>query len=263
MKNIVLYCKSYRNDYDRVCNLVESIKKHNVDSIPFYVSVPSQDIELFRRIDGINLLEDEQVYAGSASSWIQQQIVKSSFWKLGLAENYVCIDSDSYFIRNFTIGDFMYNDSTPYTVIHEQKELFSWSSSRVSSIGFNPKDGFIEDRKKIMEIFGRKGKFYDFGPSPIIWSSKVWKSLEENYCIPNKLKFEDLLGYSHSEFSWYGESLLAFKAIDIFPIEPIFKVFHYPLQLIEYKSSGITESMISENYLGIVLQSNFNAPIKY
>jgi hypothetical protein len=203
------------------------------------------------------------VYTGSVEGWIQQQIVKSSFWKLGIAENYVCIDSDSYFIRPFTVEDFMFDDETPYTVIHEQKELFTWSRPRIQQLGFNPKDGFMNDRKKIMDIFERGGRYYDFGPSPVIWSSKVWKSLEQNYQIPNNLTFEDLLKYSHSEFSWYGEALLAFKSISIYPIEPLFKVFHFPLQLIEYKRDGITEEMISENHLGIVLQSNYNAPIQY
>jgi hypothetical protein len=157
----------------------------------------------------------------------------------------------------------MFDDETPYTVIHEQKELFTWSRPRIQQLGFNPKDGFMNDRKKIMDIFERAGRCYDFGPSPVIWSSKVWESLEQNYQIPNNLTFEDLLKYSHSEFSWYGEALLAFKSISIYPIEPLFKVFHFPLQLIEYKRDGITEEMISENHLGIVLQSNYNAPIQY
>lgn len=263
MHKIVLYCKSYRNDIERIFRLCESIKKFNFDNIPVYISVPSNDMHLFNDIENVNLIEDELVYNGNKPGWVQQQIVKSSFWKLGHAENYVCIDSDSYFIRPFYISDFMYDKDTPYTVFHEQKELFSWSSVRVNHLGFNPKDGFVHDRKKIMDLFGRSGKYYDFGPSPIIWSSKVWKSLEEHYSIPNKLTFEDLLSYSHSEFSWYGESLLAFKSIDIYPAEPLFKVFHYPLQYIEYKNSNVSEEMIAENYMGIVLQSNFNAPLNY
>lgn len=263
METLVLYCKTYRNDIDRVLRLIDSIGKFNVDKIPVYISVPRNDRHLFNSIDGVYIVEDESVYTGNKPGWIQQQIVKSSFWKLGISENYVCIDSDSYFIRPFYISDFMFDATTPYTVLHEQKELFSWTSTKVTELGFNPKEGFATDRKKIMDIFGRAGKYYDFGPSPIIWSSKVWKSLEENYSIPNKLTFEDLLEYSHSEFSWYGEALLEFKSINIYPAEPLFKVFHYPLQYIEYKNLNISEEMIAENYMGIVLQSNFNAPLSY
>jgi hypothetical protein len=263
MISVVLYCKSFHRDVDRVVNLQESIDKHNVDNIPFYVSVPKQDVDLFKSKGIKNIVEDESVYDGNSPGWIQQQIVKSNFWKLGLCENYVCIDSDGYFIRDFYITDFMYDDKTPYTVIHEQKELFTWTVSKVNQLGFDPKISYIKDRQKIMSLFGRTGKYYDFGPVPTIWSGKVWKSLEDNYVTPNNITWEQMMEYSPSEFSWYGESLLAFNAINIYPSEPIFKVFHYANQFQEYTQQGITQEMIAQNYLGIIMQSNFNANIKY
>lgn len=262
MEKIVLYCKSFNRDFERVKVLFESIKKHNIDNIPFYISVPKNDYNLFFQLEGANIVLDEDIFFIS-SSWIAQQIIKSNFWKLNTSENYVCLDSDSYFIRPFKVSDFMFDENTPYTVIHEQKELFSWSVTKTKELGFDPKEGFINDRQKIMDLFERKGRHYDFGPSPIIWSSKVWKSLEEQYMIPNKLTFPNLIEYSPSEFSWYGEALLAFKAIEIYPVEPLFKVFHYPQQYIEYKQQNITEEMIAQNYMGVIMQSNFNSPLKY
>ena len=262
MKNLILYCKSFSRDFDRVRVLLESIKKYNTDEIPFYISVPKNDYALFSQLEGASIVLDEDIFSLS-NNWVDQQIIKSNFWKLGIAENYVCLDSDSYFIRSFGIKDFMFDDNTPYTVMHEQKELFSWSVIKVKELGFDPKEGFTNDRQKIMDLFGRDSRLYDFGPSPIIWSSKVWKSLEEKYILPNKLSFPDLIKYTPSEFSWYGEALLAFKAIDIYPVEPLFKVFHYPQQYMEYKQQNITEEMIAQNYMGIIMQSNFNGPIKY
>ena len=262
MEKIVLYCKSFNRDFERVKILLASIKKYNTDKIPFYVSVPKNDYILFSQLEGVNIVLDEDIFLLS-NNWVSQQIIKSNFWKLGITENYVCLDSDSYFIKPFGVKDFMFDDNTPYTVMHEQKELFSWSVTKIKELGFDPKEGFINDRQKIMNLFGRNSRHYDFGPSPIIWSSKVWKSLEEEYMIPNDLSFPDLIKYSPSEFSWYGEALLAFKAIDIYPIEPLFKVFHYPQQYIEYKQQNITEEMITQNYMGIIMQSNFNAPLKY
>lgn len=262
MEKIVLYCKSFNRDFERVKVLLESIKKYNIDNIPFYISVPKNDYNLFSQLEGVNVILDEDIFSLS-NNWVAQQIIKSNFWKLEIAENYVCLDSDSYFIKPFGVKDFMFNENTPYTVIHEQKELFSWSVTKTKELGFDPKEGFINDRQKIMDLFERKGRHYDFGPSPIIWSSKVWKSLEDQYIIPNSITFPDLIEYSPSEFSWYGEALLTFKAIEIYPIEPLFKVFHYPQQYIEYKQQNITEEMISQNYMGIIMQSNFNAPLKY
>ena len=263
MEKIVLYCKSFNRDFERVKVLLESIKKYNMDNIPFYISVPKEDYSLFSQLTGVTIILDEDIYSLDSSNWESQQIIKSNFWKLNLTENYLCLDSDSYFIKPFYKSDFLFKDETPYTVIHEQKELFSWSSTKIKELGFDPKGGFQEDRKKIMDIFNRQGRFYDFGPSPIIWSSKVWKSLEDNYTIPNGLTFSQLIEYSHSEFSWYGEALLSFKAIELYPVEPLFKVFHYPQQFIEYKQQNITEEMIAQNYMGIIMQSNFNGPMKY
>ena len=264
MDNIALYCKSFNRDLNLVSNLVESINKHNVDNIPVYISAPYKDLEKFQNVlPETRLIEDEAIYKSDAPGWVSQQIVKSNFWKLGLVKNYVCIDSDAYFIRDFYKSDFMFDEETPFTVIHEQKELFTWTVNKSHILGFDPKISYINDREKIMSVFDRKGKHYDFGPVPTIWSSKVWNDLEENYIKPNNLTWEQMLEFSPSEFSWYGESLLHFKSIPIYPVEPLFKVFHYAQQIEEYKQQGYTTQHIAQNYLGIIMQSNFNAPIKY
>ena len=274
MHKIVLYCKSFSRDLDRVNFLTESIKKHNKDSIPFYVSVPKEDESLAKEkldTDYINLVFDEDIYDLSFLSelekinggWYTQQIIKSSFWKLEVCENYVMIDSDSYFIKDFSTSDFMYDDTIPYTVMHEQKDLFGFTSHYKDIIGHDPKKGFEETRLPIMNAFKRSGRFYDFGPSPVIWSCKVWKLLEEKQLQPQGLTFFDLITNNPSEFSWYGEFLLKSFAIPIIPIEPMFKVFHFKPQYEYYKQLGYTEEMFSENYLGIVIQSNFTNTKSY
>ena len=99
MHKIVLYCKSYDKDVYRAKTLLDSIIKFNIDNIPFYISVPKKDIELFRNILGNEhyiLLDDESIDSEN-SGWIGQQIIKSQFWKLGLCKNYICIDSDCSF----------------------------------------------------------------------------------------------------------------------------------------------------------------------
>jgi hypothetical protein len=108
-----------------------------------------------------------------------------------------------------------------------------------------------------MDVFGRGGKVYDFGPVPTIWSSKVWNDLETNYMIPNNISFEQLIEYCPSEFTWYGEALLQFKSIPIYPAEPLFKVFHYKQQLEAYQELNISADVLAQNYLGIIIQSNF------
>lgn len=262
MDNLVLYCKSYSQDIERIKNLLKSIIKYNSDNIPFYISVPLSDINLFKSklgTQGYTLIADEEIDT-EGSGWRGQQIVKAQFWKLNISQNYVCLDSDSEFIKPYKKSDFLYDDVIPYTVCHEQKDLFEWSQS---NLNFDPQASFQKDRKKIMDLFSRKGKYYDFGPSPTIWNSKVWEGLNDNYLTPNNLKFSDIINFSPSEFSWYGEYLLISKLFPIYPSQPLFKVFHYEKQYAEYKNKGYTLNDISKNYLGIILQSNWNSPLNY
>lgn len=267
MNNIALYCKSYSGDVTRAKILLESVKNHNKDNIPFYISVPRADFRLFKSTlgeDGYTLIADEEILKDNlVQSWKHQQIVKMLFWKTGLALNYVVIDSDSYFIRDFYNDDFLIYDNVPYTVMHEQKDLFHWTAKWKAILGFNPQISFAECRTPIQQLFDRKGRLYDFGPSPVIWSAKVWKSLEEEYTKPNNLTFESLINTVSSEFTWYGEWLLVKKPIELWPIEPMFKVFHYKLQYDQLKSQGYTIEEWSKNYLGVVMQSSSGLPLVY
>lgn len=206
--------------------------------------------------DGYTLIEDESIVNVLASNWHTQQIVKSSFWKLNLCENYVCLDSDSYFVRDFFIKDFMYDDKIPYTVMHEQKELFEWSVKYIQQHN-QIITGYNNDRIKIMTYFKRSSKLYDFGPSPTIWNREVWSTLNDKYLAPNYIEFADLIQYCPSEFTWYGEFMLYSKIIPFRMCSPLFKVFHYKQQYIDYIETGYTLDMVKENYLGIVMQSNW------
>jgi len=267
METIVIYCKSFKRDLERVKIQAESIERFNVDNIPYYVSCPANDYEVFKTAlpEFVNLIKDEDIVNKTyEQSWHTQQIVKSQFWKYIETANYVCIDSDSYFIRPFHIQDFIAYGDVPYTVMHQQKNLFQWTARYRRQLGFDPQLSFDESRIKIGNIFNRTLKVnYDFGPSPTIWSSKVWQSLDHNYLQPNEITFEKLIEYESSEFTWYGESLLAFKPIEIYPIEPLFMVFHFALQYQQFLQQEYTEQDIASCYMGIIMTSNWNAPLKY
>tara|TARA_R100000700_G_C3173821_1_gene148385 strand:- start:1235 stop:2065 length:831 start_codon:yes stop_codon:yes gene_type:complete len=275
MDKIVLYCKSYRNDVHRLKVLLDSVIKYNRDGLKFYISCPEIDVDIFKQVlgnDGYELLTDEQIvskldihgnklsYINQNFGWVQQQVVKSEFWKLDLCVNYLCLDSDMYFITDFYEHDFIYEGDTPYTVMHECKDLLQFTSR--NNMGF-VRDSFVEDRKYVQNIFNRKGKPYDFGPTPVIWSRKVWESLKKDYLDPNGLTFLNLIEAKHCEFHWYGEWLLKKRPIDILPIDQIFKNYHYREQYEESIKLGDTEKTLSENFLGVALETTWGAPLKY
>ena len=48
VRNLVLYSCTFRKDLKRTVKLAQSIQKHNTAKIPFYVSVPEEDVALFK-----------------------------------------------------------------------------------------------------------------------------------------------------------------------------------------------------------------------
>lgn len=268
MDTLVLYCKSYRNDVLRVRVLAESVRRFNRERIPFFVSVPERDLPLFREhLAGfaLTLIADEEILDRNPrhprrlmeelSGGLMQQIVKSEFWRLGLCRNYLMLDSDAYFIKEFGAADFMFDRETPYTVMHEGKDLLEFAArSGMKKI----KGYFVKDRLKAQSMFGRSGRQFDFGPMPAVWSAAVWEALATRYAEPRDLSFADLIGEHAGEMLWYGEALLQYAPIRLIPVDPLFKVFHYREQYEESLALGVTDAMLAENYLGIIKQSNWD-----
>ena len=265
MDKLVIYCKSYNKDVYLAKRLLDSIIKYNEDKLKFYISVPSSDRLIFEEvlgIEGYTLIDDEEIDTEN-NGHQGQQIVKSQFWKLGVCENYISIDSDCFFIKPFYTHDFMFNEDTPYTICHEYKHFFEFLQKHPyikddQPMNFDPYKSFVEEREYVMNLFDRKGVVYDFGPGPTIWSCKVWKSLQDNYITPHNLQFADLIKSNPSEFTWYGEWLLHKQDIQLMPKGPIFKNYHYPYFYQYDKSLNYDEEKIKKLYLGIGMQSIYN-----
>jgi hypothetical protein len=181
-----------------------------------------------------------------------QQVVKSEFWRLGLSESYVCLDSDAVFIRPFSSEDFLAPDGYPYTVIDEAHDLLEGAlQNRRSRIV----EDFSREAGSMQATFGRRGRRYSFGPFPLVWHRRVWESLERNYLQPRDMSFSDAIAQTPIESRWYGESLLAYQAIPLNPCQALFKVYHYAWQLDQDTRRGVTHKQLSELYCGVIYQS--------
>lgn len=262
MEPLVLYIKSFRPDFNRVETLIRSIEKHNQDNIPVYLSVNDKDFAYFKkRITGnITLLKDSEIVTTTIKhGWFYQQIVKSHLHRLGICENYLCIDSDSEFIRDFSKKDFLYDEHTPYTVMHENKSFLDM----MEIIGHDSTDLFhVRAQRATRAKFGTHGKLWDFGPSPYLWSTKVWQHFHDHYLTPQGYTFDSFFREIEqsalpSEAIMYGEYLLKTRLIDIWPVEGFFKVYHYKEQF-ELESPYFDIERLKKNYMGIIKQSNWN-----
>jgi hypothetical protein len=272
LKEFVLYCKSYRNDFLRLKHLLSSIQQFNIDCLPFYISTPRADKSILTEILGddssyIWVADEDIVAANPKASFekyqvmpggVSQAIIKSEFWRLELAENYLCLDSDCVFIRPFSKTDFMAVNGVPFTVLHQNKEYFQLAINRGESRAVNH---LRIEAKRVQALFERTGPEFYCAPAPFIWSAKVWRSLDREYLQPQGKSIWDLISVDYPETLIYGETLLKYQAIPLIAIEPLFRVYHYNWQYFLMKRLGESEKKLISNYLGVIYQSNWDSSL--
>ncbi|MDR0742272.1 MAG: DUF6492 family protein [Puniceicoccales bacterium] len=251
--NMALMCKTYIENLTPLKILKESTDVHNVDKIPFYIVVSAKDLEQIKSaiISGkedykIVAMPEEPILGGESlgMGWLDQQVIKLKFYKTNLCDFYLVLDSDSYFIRDFFVDDFMFDDETPYIVCHEGK------AETLLNTKFGNTSAMYEKEQFIKKFFGRKGKDYRFLTSPFMFSSAVCRALDLElgaaYCIRS----------CSCEAAWHGEFLLKSGA-KYKPTELFFEAMVYQKKLNLWRKLKITTNDISKQYLGIVMQDKF------
>lgn len=265
MKDLVLYCKSYRRDFLRLNRLLASIDRYNIDQIPFYISTPRSDKALLEEtlgVIGYFWVADEEIVSANPMAKLSQyqdmpgrlsqQIVKAEFWRLGFSENYLCLDSDSKFIRDFQQSDFVIDGNVPYTVLHQNKELFQMADNRRH---IKVERDLRLEAERVKALFERSGPIFYGAPSPFNWSAKVWRSLDREYLQPRGMTIWNFITPEFPESLVYCETLLKYRAIPVIAIEPLFRVYHYDWQYYLMKRLGETEEKIARHFLGVIYQS--------
>lgn len=274
MSNFLLFCKTYTGDLKRIQRLWSSVQRFNRDRIPLYISVPEAERALFEQIlgtpDGLIWVNDEDIVRANPRSnmayyrtWdgrLSQQVVKGEFWRYSGCDSYLCLDSESEFIRDFYCSDFLDHRGNPYTVMHQSKEMLQLAANKgiVRVV-----DDFHRDCEMMKSVFGRVGPDYEFAPTPVIWSAQVWRDLDEHYLQPKGITLWEAIEERSSELHWYGEALLQFNSIPLLPIEPLFRCYHYNWQWHTLRGLGETTETLQREYLGIVCQSSWQYELDY
>ena len=259
----LFFCKSYREDFDRLLILVQSFEKYNCDKLKLVISIPESDFSSFKIPIGkyVTLISDESYaknhitnedYLDKKAGYLNQEICKLTFFKKGLTNNYFCLDSDAQFIRPFYFTDFMYNDSVPFTVLVQDKDL---------AIGRNYRNKFWLPRlasiKRIYKIINLDDRRYRTCHGHQTFNSKVLKSLEEDFMKENSYSFLDLIKIEPYEFTWYNAWFQKSKLIDEITTEPIFKTLHIRREYFFSKIQLLRLSDYANEYVGIVLNSKW------
>lgn len=249
--NFGLLCKTYINDFDRVKILKTSVDKFNVDGIPFFIVCPMSDFEAIRsglttnkENYPLHFITDEEVLKKNnlpnlKQSWFNQQIIKLGFYKLNLCNHYSIFDSDCYFIQDFHISDFMFDENIPYFCI---SEILRPSAEHMY----------------VKNYIQRQGRFYYTGYISQVFSKIVLEDMEKNLLKKHGLTFIDLIKLHPYEMNWYGEWFLKSNII--------------PLKFTHGKVCGITtmlsyywmrkrgttlKDLIDSGYIALVMQNRW------
>jgi len=283
-KKLVILNKSFDKDINRSWNLYKSVEKHNKDNIPFYLSVPEKDYKLFREKfpKNIVIFTDEEIWKlakldikkiKKLLGWQQQQIIKLCFYKMNLSENYVTLDSDSYFFKDFYKSLFLSDDGIPFT-IKNRKDNFDFKyAEKLWKEDGGMLDGksvsLLESFVAIKESLG--GNIQDnnwncYVSTYGIWSSKALKSLEEKIKKDKNWNFYDIIKYSPYELQWYGQWIDLSGVIPLKYIGDIFCIINgeenYKNNLKRY--INIEKDFKFKKYFGVSLQTRLKSgKIKY
>lgn len=271
MNDFVLVCKSYRGDVQRVKRLLDSLAPHNPEQLPVVVVVPQADQALFQdylRGHRFELVSDEDVVRShpqaaskdllaryrATPGYRAQQVIKADAWRLLGCDAFLCMDSDTVFLRDIHRDDFIATGGHPYTLMHQSRDLLQLAVNRGHA---KMLQDFRRESQHLKTLFGRTGPDYDFGPQPLLWSARVWKDLHEQNFEPKDWTLWDAIDFAPTEIRWYGEALLAYRSIPLAPIEPLFRVYHYDWQFFAQQRLGETPGKLAEQFLGVVYQSNW------
>lgn len=263
MENFVFMLKTYSGDFIFLDRLLKSYVKFNKDAIKLFMCVPKEDFkaaQVYEKYMGVHVIDESTIpiefadkeIKGMRPGYINQEIVKLSFWKLGIAQNYLCIDSDAEFIRDFFYSEFMYDDNIPYTALIEDNDLHS-DEIYWNLCGWEHRENEIRAIGKEIN-YSQKHMLTCHGFQ--VLNAKVLQNLEEKYMIPNKLSYLDLMEKHGYEFSWYNMWLQKTECIPIKICEPWFKTYHTPMQLIKDVCFGTTTQALKRAYVGVVVNSN-------
>ncbi len=262
MLNFAMYCKTYRNDLQRVWRMISSFNTHNVEKIEMFLSVPENDISFFESFSSttVHLVTDESYggqyfskreYHGLGVGYINQEICKLSFWESRRTENYLCIDADVEFIRDFYHSDFMADTETPYTVLVMDKDL---------SVEKHYRDFWKQRQSYIQRIFdfvGLDDRRLRTCHGMQVLSGMVLQSLKDDFMSVKGLSYEDLIAYSPYEFTWYNAWFQKIGIVDEIAVEPFFKTFHMRIEYVVSRLKMIRREDFSISYVGIILNSNW------
>ena len=205
----------------------------------FYMVVPLQDKKNFEQrfakalengeINSLPIfITNESVYslcgdriaekAFNIMGWMHQKIVKMCFYRTQMADNYMTIDSDTYFTRPFNVS-YMFEQGAAKTYSPSKFGTDNIESFKVKE----PK--LVEPFLKIKKVLeDNSDEWNNFNSSFGMWSSDFLERLSQIVEKKYGYDFADLIIKAPYENQWYGNFVYMKHKEDFFPVNDIFAV---------------------------------------
>jgi hypothetical protein len=268
-----LMLKTFAGDAVYVERLVESFNQFNVEGLSLWIVAPDSDLPGFRYFasEFIQLVSDEDIpvrYLNEDSAdlslvdprpgrapfgFLNQGISKLAFFKLGLLDNYVCLDSDTEFIRPFGRSDFMAHDTTPW--------FFAQDYSDLAADPFYRPRYWLEREKPLDRVRERLG--VEKVPrvtvhNSLVMSSAVLEDFENIFLLREGLDFSDLMQMCTLEFFWYGTWMQRQQLVPLLQRGDLIRMVNHQGEHLSLYASGVRKRDLAEGYLGVIVNSNWS-----
>ena len=214
---------SFARDIDRSVNMYKFFEKHNKDSDPnLYIAVPEKDLKLFNdkfneakiknEIKKMPIIISKDFVLKKCSiyddvkklfpnnGWKRQQVVKLCFYKTGFADEYVTLDSDISFIKDFDKSLF-YDKETGL--------LKAIMNKHIADGNLAEKD--IIKIKSFFNINDNKPLYYFVEQIGLVSKANLenlLKKIQEN----GLQNFAEMINYAPWEYQWYGQYVYSFSS---------------------------------------------------
>jgi hypothetical protein len=251
--------------------MVETFRRFNRGRLPLYISCPADDLPLFAPLAGgdVELIADESFAGphlthtpmnGMSVGYVNQQICKLNFFRAGLADNYLNVDSDTVFIRDFDVGDFMHDTGTPYTVLVQDKDL---------SIERHYRHVHWVERQQLIALIydhvGVRDRRLRTCHGAQVFNAGVLASLHDDFMRSKGLNYVEMLRLAGYEFTWYNVWFQRCRLVPEYAVEPFFKILHMRPDYIFSRLKMLREEDFAQAYVGLIMNSKWRpaTPLRY
>jgi hypothetical protein len=287
MPRHAIFCKSFRDDFGFLQRLVQTWSEF-ASQYPMVISVPRIDRTLLlSRIDfpqNVTIVCDEDYTDADhwkAYGWVHQQLCKLSIFKLDLADSYLIVDSDSYFVAPLRDSHFEEDGRSKIVYSGLYTGFVEWNSKFSHFLQTeNPDEiaqytteqklpfGSIENFDRNLQEKIRlnlespntnlldKGHWINlvfdiprgiaFQPGQIFSAKHLGEF--HNFLIERGLTFSTLIELSPWEYNWYACWVSAVKQENVF--RSTSPILHFPSdEAINYaRSIGLTPERIASRF---------------